>query len=119
MTERTFAVVTGGGTSGHVLPALAVADALVLAGHDPETIRYIGAQRGVETDMLPSTPYPHTFFDVVGLQRSFTRRNIGFVPKMASSTRAAIKMFRDDRPNVVVSVGGYASMPAVFAGRRL
>ncbi len=111
--------MTGGGTSGHVLPALAVADGLVAAGHHPETIMYIGAQRGVETAMLPQTPFPHTFFDVVGLQRSITRRNIGFVPKMASSTRAAIKMFREDRPSVVVSVGGYASMPAVFAARRL
>jgi len=119
MTRDIFAVVTGGGTSGHVLPALAVADALVAAGHHPETILYVGAQRGVETTMLPETPFPHTFFDVVGLQRSITRRNIGFVPKMASSTRAAIKMFREDRPRVVVSVGGYASMPAVFAARKL
>jgi len=119
MAEDTFAVVTGGGTSGHVLPALAVADALVHSGHQPGSIRYIGAQRGVETRMLPETLYPHTFFDVVGLQRSLTRRNLGFVPKMATSTRAAIKMFREDRPRVVVSVGGYASMPAVFAARRL
>lgn len=119
MARRTFAVVTGGGTSGHVLPALAVADALVSAGHQSQTIRYIGAQRGIETRMLPESPYPHTFFDVVGVQRSFDRRNLGFVPKMAKSTRQAIKMFREDRPQVVVSVGGYASMPAVFAARRL
>lgn len=119
MNEGTFAVVTGGGTSGHVLPALAVADALVACGHQPETIRYMGARRGIETRMLPETPYEATFLDVVGLQRSMSRRNLGFLPKMASSTRAAVKMFRDDRPSVVVSVGGYASMPAVFAARRL
>lgn len=119
MTDRAYAVVTGGGTSGHVLPALAVADALVAAGHDPATIRYLGARRGVETRLLPDTPYPHEFLDVVGMQRRLTRANLGFIPKMVRSTRAATALLREWRPRVVVSVGGYASMPAVFAARRL
>jgi UDP-N-acetylglucosamine--N-acetylmuramyl-(pentapeptide) pyrophosphoryl-undecaprenol N-acetylglucosamine transferase len=118
MTTATWAVVTGGGTSGHVLPALAVADALVAAGHDPASIRYVGAQRGVETRLLPETPYPHEFLDVVGVQRRLTRANLGFVPKMLRATRAATSLLREWRPRVVVSVGGYASMPAVFAARR-
>jgi UDP-N-acetylglucosamine--N-acetylmuramyl-(pentapeptide) pyrophosphoryl-undecaprenol N-acetylglucosamine transferase len=119
MTDRAYAVVTGGGTSGHVLPALSVADALVAAGHDPTTIRYLGARRGVETRLLPETPYPHEFLDVVGIQRRLTRANLAFVPKMVRSTRAAAALLRAWRPRVVVSVGGYASMPAVFAARRL
>jgi UDP-N-acetylglucosamine--N-acetylmuramyl-(pentapeptide) pyrophosphoryl-undecaprenol N-acetylglucosamine transferase len=119
MTDRVFAVVTGGGTSGHVLPALAVADALVAAGHDASTIRYVGARRGVETRLLPDTPYPHEFLDVVGAQRRLARSNLSFVPKMLRSTRAATRLLRRWQPRVVVSVGGYASMPAVFAARRL
>jgi UDP-N-acetylglucosamine--N-acetylmuramyl-(pentapeptide) pyrophosphoryl-undecaprenol N-acetylglucosamine transferase len=119
MTDRAFAVVTGGGTSGHVLPALAVADALVAAGHDAADIRYIGARRGVETRLLPQTPYQHEFLDVVGVQRRLTRENLGFVPKMVRGTRAALHLLREWQPRVVVSVGGYASMPAVFAARRL
>ena len=111
----TFAVVTGGGTSGHVLPAIAVAEALVHSGHEPSTIHYMGAQRGIETRLLPETPFPHTFFDVVGFQRRLTRANAGFPPKMWRARRAAIEEFRRLRPRVVVSVGGYASMPAVFA----
>ena len=114
-----FAVVTGGGTAGHVLPAIAVAEALVAAGHDPSTIRYVGAERGIERRLLPDTPFPHTFVDVVGFQRRLDRRNLGFVPKMTSATRAMIRAFREDRPRVVVSVGGYASMPSVFAADRL
>jgi len=114
-----FAVVTGGGTAGHVLPAIAVAEALVAAGHDPSTIRYVGAARGIERRLLPDTPFPHTFVDVVGFQRRLDRRNLGFVPKMTSATRAMIRAFREDRPRVVVSVGGYASMPSVFAADRL
>jgi UDP-N-acetylglucosamine--N-acetylmuramyl-(pentapeptide) pyrophosphoryl-undecaprenol N-acetylglucosamine transferase len=119
MTERAYAVVTGGGTSGHVLPALAVADALVAAGHEPSSVRYVGARRGVETRLLPDTPYPHEFLDVVGVQRRLASANLGFVPKMVRATRAAMGLLREWRPRVVVSVGGYASMPAVFAARRL
>ena len=118
-TAEVFAVVTGGGTAGHVLPALAVADGLVARGHAPETIHYIGAQRGIETRLLPDTPFPHTFFDVVGFQRRLSKRNLGFLSKMWRARRAAIDLFRTLRPKVVVSVGGYASMPAVFAAGKL
>ncbi len=114
-----FAVVTGGGTAGHVLPALAVAEALVARGHDPATITYVGCPRGMETRLLPGTVFPYRLYDVVGLQRSLSRRNLGFVPKLFGSTRRAIADLRANRPAVVVSVGGYASMPSVFAAWRL
>jgi len=114
-----FAVVAGGGTAGHVLPALAVAEALVARGHDPQAIHYTGARRGIETRLLPDTPFPHTFFDVVGFQRRLDRRNVSFLPKLLRARRQAIDLFRQIRPKVVVSVGGYASMPAVLAARRL
>lgn len=117
--SSTFAVVTGGGTAGHVLPALAVAEALVANGHEPSTIHYVGARRGIETRLLPETPFAGTFYDVVGFQRRFTRRNLGFLPKLLRSGRAATRLLRDLRPRVVVSVGGYASVPAVLAARRL
>ena len=115
----TFAIVTGGGTAGHVLPALAVAEALVANGHAPSAIHYVGARRGIETRLLPETPFPHTFLDVVGLQRRLTRRNLGFLPKLVRSARAATRLLRELGPRVVVSVGGYASLPAVLAARRL
>lgn len=114
-----FAVVTGGGTAGHVLPALAVAGALVASGHESDEIHYVGCTRGIETRLLPETAYPHTFYDVVGFQRSLSRRNLGFLPKMLRARRAAIALLRELDPKVVVSVGGYASMPAVFAARAL
>jgi UDP-N-acetylglucosamine--N-acetylmuramyl-(pentapeptide) pyrophosphoryl-undecaprenol N-acetylglucosamine transferase len=117
--NRTYAVVTGGGTSGHVLPAIAVAEALVAKGHDPDTVLYVGARRGIETRLLPDTPFRHVFLDVVGFQRSLSARNLTFAPKMLLATRRALAIFRDDRPSVVVSVGGYASMPSVFAARLL
>lgn len=114
-----LAVVTGGGTAGHVLPALAVADALVARGVAAEQVFYVGCQRGIETTLVPTTPYRHEFYDVTGVQRSFTRRNLSVVPKMVAATRRATGLLRELHPRVVVSVGGYASMPAVFAARRL
>jgi UDP-N-acetylglucosamine:LPS N-acetylglucosamine transferase len=122
-SSATFAVVTGGGSAGHVLPALAIAEALVDAGHEPSEIHYVGAARGLETTLLPATPFPHTFLDVVGLQRELNlpniRRNAAFLPKLATARRAGVRLLRELRPAVVVSVGGYASVPAVLAARRL
>jgi UDP-N-acetylglucosamine:LPS N-acetylglucosamine transferase len=119
----TFAIVTGGGTAGHVLPALAVAEALVTAGHAADEIHYVGARRGIETSLVTASPFPHSFLEVVGLQRGRSRRdltvNVTIAPKMLMATSQAIRLLRDLRPRVVVSVGGYASMPAVFAARRL
>lgn len=116
-----FAVVAGGGTSGHVLPALAIVDALVERGHDRRTILYMGASRGVETTLVPPTGTPAVFDDVIGLQRSWRnwRSNLGFLPRLWRARRRSIRRFRTDRPSVVVSVGGYASLPAVLAARRV
>ena len=118
----TFAVVTGGGTSGHVLPALAVAEALVASGHQRDTIHYVGTQRGVETRLVPPTGFPHTFLDVVGLQRSLSPgnivRNLVLPLKLIGAVRAARRLLRDLQPSVVVNLGGYGSFPATWAARR-
>src|SRR5262249_20828979 len=123
VTASTFAVVTGGGTAGHVLPALAIAEALVDHGHDPAEIHYVGAARGIETRPLPATPVPHPSLDVAGRQRELNvanvRRNAAMVPKLARARADAVRLLRELAPRVVVSVGGYASLPAVLAARRL
>ena len=110
-----YAVVTGGGTSGHVLAALAVADALVARGHDHSSIHYVGTTRGVERRLLPPTGYDYTLLDVTGLQRSLTIRNLVFFPKLVGSTWRALRLMRQLSPRVVVNVGGYASFPATAA----
>jgi UDP-N-acetylglucosamine--N-acetylmuramyl-(pentapeptide) pyrophosphoryl-undecaprenol N-acetylglucosamine transferase len=116
-----FAVVAGGGTSGHVLPALAIAEALVDAGHAVSDVVYFGALRGVETSLVPPTGFPHEFFDVVGLKREVSatalRNNATFIPRMLRARRRAVAYMREHRPRVVISVGGYASLPAVLAAR--
>ncbi len=115
--SECVAVVTGGGTSGHVLPALAVADALVAAGVPHAAVHYVGTVRGKERDLLPPTGYAATYLDVVGLQRSLSRRNLAVLPKAFGSVRAARRLLRQLRPKVVVNVGGYGSFPATLAAR--
>jgi UDP-N-acetylglucosamine--N-acetylmuramyl-(pentapeptide) pyrophosphoryl-undecaprenol N-acetylglucosamine transferase len=116
-----FAVIAGGGTSGHVLPALAIAESLIDDGHDESEIVYFGARRGVETTLVPPTGLRHEFFDVVGLKREFSlsalKNNLTFPLRLVRARRRAIEFFREHRPRVVVSVGGYASLPAVLAAR--
>jgi len=116
--SRRPVVIAGGGTAGHVLPAIATAEALVAAGRDWADIYYVGAQRGIETELIPPTPLGHTFMDVVGLQRSLRWSNLSFVPKMIAASRRAGRLLDDISAGAVVSVGGYASMPAVLAARR-
>jgi undecaprenyldiphospho-muramoylpentapeptide beta-N-acetylglucosaminyltransferase len=118
VSDRAFAFVTGGGTAGHVLPALAVAEALVDRGHAVEDIHYIGAQRGIETRLVPPTGHPATYLDVVGVQRRLDRANVAFPAKLARAEREAEALLAAHRPRVVVSVGGYASLPTVLAARR-
>lgn len=120
MTEQaTFAVVTGGGTAGHYLPAMAIAEALVANGHPATAVHYVGTRRGMEATAAPASGHPFTLLDVAGLQRRLDRSNLSFLPKLRRATNEAGRLLRDLRPQVVVNVGGYGSFPATWAARRL
>jgi undecaprenyldiphospho-muramoylpentapeptide beta-N-acetylglucosaminyltransferase len=113
--ERAFAVVAGGGTAGHVLPALAIAESIVARGHAVEDVHLAGTVTGIERRLVPPTGHPLILSDVVGLQRRLDRRNLLLVPKLVAATLSMVRHFGRIRPRVVVSVGGYASLPAVLA----
>ncbi len=110
-------IVTGGGTSGHVLPALAIAEGLVARGHAVDEVHYVGTTHGVERRLVPPTGHPMTLLDVTGLQRSLSVRNLMFLPRLVKATWQARRLVRRLHPQVVVNVGGYASFPATFAAR--
>jgi UDP-N-acetylglucosamine--N-acetylmuramyl-(pentapeptide) pyrophosphoryl-undecaprenol N-acetylglucosamine transferase len=114
-TPRAFAVVTGGGTAGHVLPALAIADALVARGHDPQAIHYVGAARGIEARLVPSTGYPMELLPGRGIQRRLTGANVAAVAGLVVAFWRAVRLLARLRPAVVVAVGGYASVATALA----
>jgi UDP-N-acetylglucosamine--N-acetylmuramyl-(pentapeptide) pyrophosphoryl-undecaprenol N-acetylglucosamine transferase len=110
-----YAVVTGGGTSGHVIPAIAICELLIEAGHPVSDLRYVGSRRGVERELLQSTQIAAEYLPISGLQRSWNFQGMGrnaLLPwrlfRSRVLARGLIKLWS---PSVVVSVGGYASEP--------
>ena len=122
--RRTRVVVTGGGTAGHVVPAIAILEALLDAGLDPEGLHYVGSRRGVESTLMPrELPMVGAeYLPISGLQRTLSRRsiaaNLALPWRLARSTAMAVRLVRAWRPQVVVSVGGYASAPVSTAAVR-
>ena len=120
----TFAVVTGGGTSGHVIPAMSICEALIDAGHNAADVKYVGTIRGVETSLMADSPVESLFLPISGLQRSFSARgilrNMALPWRLLRSRLVARRFLSKWSPKVVVSVGGYASEPmsraAIAAG---
>lgn len=120
MESRVEVVVTGGGTSGHVVPAIAILESLRDTGSDVSSLRYVGARRGVETRLVAAeTGVECEFLDVTGLKRSVSPRSIVsnlLLPlRLLVATVRAVRLLRRWKPRVVVSVGGYASEPAARA----
>ncbi len=118
-----YAVITGGGTGGHVTPALAIADALVDRGHPRATIRFVGARRGLEARAVPAAGYAVELLALDGIQRSLAPRallrSVRAVLAFVRALGHCVRMLRREQPAVVVGVGGYASAPCVLAARLL
>jgi len=111
----TFAILAGGGTGGHVYPALSLARALVADGHDAAHIRFVGAQRGLEASVVPAAGFAIDLLPGRGLQRRLTLANLGALAEPAVACWRAFRLVGAHRPRVVVGVGGYASLPKVLA----
>ncbi|MCL2393199.1 MAG: undecaprenyldiphospho-muramoylpentapeptide beta-N-acetylglucosaminyltransferase [Acidimicrobiaceae bacterium] len=112
---RPFAVISGGGTGGHVIPAVAIGQAMVEAGHPAETIHFVGARRGMERDLVPAAGFGVTLLPGRGIVRRVSVDNIGAIAGLAVAFVQAVVFLARRRPRVVVSVGGFASAPCVFA----
>lgn len=114
MADGTYALIAGGGTAGHVLPAVAIADALVERGHERSSIHYVGSVRGIESTVVPDAGYQLTLLPGRGIQRRLTLANIGATAGIIVAIVRAIGLVRRLRPRVVVAVGGYASVPVAL-----
>lgn len=103
-------LISGGGTGGHVYPAIAIANAI--KDKDPNAdILFVGAQGKLEMEKVPAAGYPIKGLWISGLQRKLSMRNLSFPLKLISSLYRARKILKEYRPDVAVGVGGYASGP--------
>lgn len=109
MSSRTWAIVAGGGTAGHLLPGLAVARALVERGHDAEAIHFVGAERGPEGELVPRAGFTVDVLPGRGIQRRLALANAGAVLDLVRALVRGIAIVSTRRPSVVVALGGYAS----------
>jgi UDP-N-acetylglucosamine--N-acetylmuramyl-(pentapeptide) pyrophosphoryl-undecaprenol N-acetylglucosamine transferase len=108
-----WALVAGGGTAGHVIPGLAVADALVRRGHARSSIRFVGSERGIEATLVPEAGYPVTLLPGRGVQRRLTLDNVGALWGLLRALVQGVALVRRERPAVVLVLGGYASVACV------
>jgi UDP-N-acetylglucosamine--N-acetylmuramyl-(pentapeptide) pyrophosphoryl-undecaprenol N-acetylglucosamine transferase len=116
-SDEAFAVITGGGTGGHVYPAIALAGELVARSHPREEIRFVGARRGLEARVVPEAGYTIELLPGRGLQRRFTLANLRAAWDSLRAFAHARRVVRATQPDVVVGVGGYASLPCLVAAR--
>lgn len=112
------AIISGGGTGGHIFPALSIANKLKEL--NPETeILFVGAEGRMEMEKVPAAGYKIVGLPVAGLQRRLTLSNFALPFKVARSVRMAKQLIREFRPDIAIGVGGYASAPLLWAATRM
>ena len=116
-TGATYRIlISGGGTGGHIYPALAIANAW-MEKHPDSEILFVGAQGKMEMQKVPEAGYSIKGLPVAGLQRKLTLANLSFPIKLWRSLRMASRIVKEFKPHLVVGVGGYASGPVLYAAQ--
>lgn len=111
-------LISGGGTGGHIFPALSIANAL--RRRDPETeILFVGAENRMEMERVPAAGYDIIGLDIAGFDRKRLWRNFKVLWKLWKSSRKARRIIRDFNPDIAVGVGGYASGPILMAAQQM
>lgn len=111
-------IISGGGTGGHIFPALSIANALKEIDSEID-ILFVGAIGRMEMERVPAAGYPIKGLPVAGLKRSLSLSNLALPIKLWKSIRGASKIIKEFNPDVAVGVGGYASAPLLWsAGRK-
>lgn len=111
-------IISGGGTGGHIFPAISIANALREKVPGVE-ILFVGASGRMEMEKVPQAGYPIMGLPVTGFQRRLTLKNITFFFNLVSSLFQARKIVKNFKPDVVVGVGGYASGPLVKVASKM
>lgn len=117
--KKTLKVlISGGGTGGHVFPAIAIADAIKNKVPDAE-IQFVGAKGKIEMEKVPKAGYPIEGLWISGFHRKLTMKNLLFPLKLMVSMVRAFAIVRRFRPQVAIGVGGFASGPVLRAATKM
>lgn len=112
MKEKLRIIVSGGGTGGHIFPAVSIANA-IKKRHPDADILFVGAEGRMEMKRVPAAGYPIKGLPICGFDRKHLLKNVGVFFKIWKSRRMARNIIRDFKPMAVVGVGGYASGPTL------
>ena len=112
-------ILSGGGTGGHIYPAVAVAEALKRRFGDGVEILFVGAEGKMEMEKVPALGYRIVGLPIAGLQRRMDWHNLAVPFKVLKSVSMAKKTIREFGADAVVGFGGYASAPVLWAAQRL
>ena len=112
MKENIRVIISGGGTGGHIFPAVSIANAIKEL-HPNAKILFVGAEGRMEMHRVPAAGYPIKGLPVAGFDRKNLLKNIPVLIKLFKSQHLARKIVKDFRPHVAVGVGGYASGPTL------
>ncbi|CAI8355492.1 MAG: UDP-N-acetylglucosamine--N-acetylmuramyl-(pentapeptide) pyrophosphoryl-undecaprenol N-acetylglucosamine transferase [Cryomorphaceae bacterium] len=107
-------IISGGGTGGHIFPALAIAKAIEKKVDKVEFL-FVGAEDRMEMEKIPAAGYKIVGLWISGLQRNLSKRNLLFPFKLISSLLKARKIIKQFKPDLAIGTGGYASGPLLFA----
>ena len=111
-------IISGGGTGGHIFPAISIAET-ILKRFPGSEILFVGADNRMEMERVPAAGYQIIGLPVSGFNRSNILQNIQVLRRLFKSIRMAKKILRDFKPDAVVGVGGYASGPTLWAATSL
>ncbi|MCH2213790.1 MAG: undecaprenyldiphospho-muramoylpentapeptide beta-N-acetylglucosaminyltransferase [Flavobacteriales bacterium] len=110
-------IISGGGTGGHIFPAIAIADAIREIKPNAEFL-FVGAMGRMEMEKVPNAGYEIRGLEISGFQRSLSIKNLTFPVKVLKSINASKKIIKDFKPDVAVGVGGYASGPMLHVASK-
>ena len=111
-------IISGGGTGGHIFPAVSIANKLKELNPQTE-ILFVGAEGRMEMEKVPAAGYRIIGLQIAGLQRRLTLSNLSVPIKFIKSIRKARKIIKEFKPDIAIGVGGYASAPLLWAAGRL
>lgn len=111
-------LISGGGTGGHINPALAIADKIKKEYPD-SVIEYVGTEKGLEATLVPKAGLKIHFIKVKGFKRSLSLDNIDAAIKAVTSVAKAKKIIKEFRPDIVIGTGGYVCWPVLKAAAKI